>query len=395
MAKLTDTGIKALKPLDKEYSKYDGNYLYIFITPKGTKTFKVVGKFEGKSRKYRIGRYPDISLKDARKEAQKAVANYRQGLNHTEIKATEKKQEQIAKENSFSDWTKKWLVIKSNMSAKTLSGYDSRLRKYILPHIGSKPIADVTTQDIMEIMKTIESLGKLDTMSRCKTIIKQVIQQAISHGIIQYNPTQEVTLSAFRKHETKNMPFLKSPKEIAQLLRDIDCYDGNFNTLCALRIAPYIMLRPSEIRFAKWEYIDYTNAEWRIPASEMKKRRMHIVPLAKQVIDILKQLENVTGDGEYLFPQAGKKNKVMSENTLGQALNKMGYKGKQTAHGFRGMASTRLNEMGYNSNWIERQLAHKDKNTVRASYNHAEYLPQRKKMIQEWADYLDDLKQNQ
>lgn len=390
MTTLTDTKIKALKPSDSEYSKHDGNYLYLCVTPKGKKTFKVIGRFAKTNRKYRIGRYPDISLKKARAIAREAVANYRQGIDYGKLKAMEKEQIQIANTNSFSNWVNKWLTTKANMSAKTLSGYNNRLTNYILPYIGHKPIAEVTTRDIMDIMKQIEQTGKLDTMNRCKTIINQVMKYAIAYGAIEYNPAQEVTLTAFQKPKPQHMPSVKSPKEIGQLLRDIDNYDGRFITKCALRIAPYVMLRPNEIRFAKWDYIDFKNREWRIPASEMKTEKMHIIPLATQVIDILQMLHNITGNGEYLFPSEKGKSKVMSENTMGKALNEMGYKGKQSPHGFRSMASTRLNELGYDSNWIERQLAHTDRNKVRASYNHAEYLAQRKAMMQEWADYLDE-----
>lgn len=392
MTKLTDTKLKALKPAEKEYSKYDGNYLYIFVTPKGTKTFKVIGKIEGVQRKYRIGRYPDVSLKEARVITKDAIANYRQGIDYAKLKKMEKEQAQVANANSFSSWVNKWLTTKENMSAKTLSGYNNRLSNYILPYIGDKPISKVTTRDIMDIMKQIEKTGKLDTMNRCKTIINQVMKHAIAYDAIRFNPAQEVTLTAFKQPKHQNMPSVKSPKEIGQLLRDIDNYDGRFITKCALSIAPYVMLRPNEIRFAKWDYIDFKNREWRIPASEMKAGKMHIIPLATQVINKLKSLHNVTGSKEYLFPSEKGKSKVMCENTMGKALNEMGYKGKQTPHGFRSMASTRLNELGYDSNWIERQLAHTDKNKVRASYNHAEYLQQRKTMMQNWADYLDGLK---
>ena len=265
-----------------------------------------------------------------------------------------------------------------------------RLKKYILPEFEKMPLNEITSGLILNLCRKIEDRGTIEMASWVKTLIGQIFRYAIATDRAENDPTSALKNAlASRKH--KHMAALTKPSEIAMLIKNINEYPRQI-VQCALKFSALTFCRPGEIRQAEWSEIDFENKEWRIPAEKMKMKRVHIVPLSRQAVELLHFLQKFTGKNKWLFPSARNNGKPMSNNAVRVALRSMVYTNDDmTAHGFRAMASTRLNEMGWSADVIERQLAHSDNNAVRAAYNHAEYLDERKKMMQFWADYLDEL----
>lgn len=396
MSKLTDTKIKNLKPTDKLRYYLDGNYLYLTVSPKGTKSFVVkytyyIDPETQKNKKLAIGRYPAVSLKEARDEARLAVEAYKKGKDYSQV--LKQKKQNAKTDNSFKHWSNEWLKTRGDIDKKSYSNTEGRLKNHILPVFGKMRVIDIKPKDVIALIQSIERNGAIETGKRCKQIISQVFNYCIIHEVCINNPTMGID-AALQKNKSKPMPTITDPKMIGQLLHDIDTYKerGRAITWYALRMMPYLMLRPNEVYESKWEYIDFEKRIWKIPAEQMKMRRDHIVPLADQVVVFLKELFEVTGNEIYIFPNSTKSKAPMSNNAVNMALKRLGYKGKIVPHGFRSMASTLLNEQGYNSDWIEKQLAHEEGNSIRRAYNHAEYLDDRRQMLQDWADYLDELR---
>ena len=265
-----------------------------------------------------------------------------------------------------------------------------RLKKYILPEFENMPLNEITSGLILNLCRKIEDRGTIEMASRVKTLIGQIFRYAIATDRAENDPTSALK-NALASRQHKHMAALTKPSEIAMLMKNINEYPRQI-VQCALKFSALTFCRPGEIRQAEWSEIDFENKEWRIPAEKMKMKRVHIVPLSRQAVELLHFLQKFTGKNKWLFPSARNNGKPMSNNAVRVALRSMGYtNNNMTAHGFRAMASTRLNEMGWSADVIERQLAHSDNNAVRAAYNHAEYLDERKKMMQFWADYLDEL----
>lgn len=268
----------------------------------------------------------------------------------------------------------------------------ARLENDVFPYIGNRPIDQIDALELLGVMQRMESRGVIDTTHRALQNCGQIFRYGVLTRRCSRDPSGDLR-GALTPVKKKHHASITNPKQIAELLRAIDDYQGTFASKCALKLSAFTFCRPGEIRHAEWIEIDISAKQWRIPAEKMKMRQQHIVPLAEQTIELLSRLHEVTGDGKYLFPSERSASRPMSENTVNAALRRMGYsKEEMTAHGFRSMASTRLNEMHFNRDHIERQLAHSEANDVRAAYNHAEYLPERTKMMQSWADYLDGLK---
>ena len=266
----------------------------------------------------------------------------------------------------------------------------NRLEKYILPEFKNIPINQITSGTILKLCRKIEAKGIMETARRVKVIVGQIFRYAVATDRAETDPTVALA-GALVSRNVKHMAALTKPSDIAMLMRNIDAYPRDI-VRCALKFSALVFCRPGEIRHAEWTEIDFENSEWRIPAEKMKMKRVHIVPLATQTIELLYSLQKLTGKNKWLFPSARMDGRPMSENTIRVALRSMGYTNEQmTAHGFRSMASTRLNEMGWSPDVIERQLAHSEGNSVRAAYNHAEYLDERRKMMQFWANYLYNL----
>ena len=278
------------------------------------------------------------------------------------------------------------------LSAKHQGTILYRLNTYIFPSIGKRHIARLEAQDILAIVKPIEAKGNNETSRRVLQIINQVFRYAVIRGKAKHNITADLHGALSPRKVTHRAAVLEKEK-VGQLLGAIDDYAGYFPLVCALKLAPMLFVRPTELRCATWQEFDLDAGEWRIPSERMKMRRTHIVPLSHQALTILRELKKFSGDGHYLFPSTRTETRPISDATMLNALRRMGYqKQEMSVHGFRSIASTLLNELGYNRDWIERQLAHGDSNGVRAAYNYAEYLPERKKMMQEWSDYLDGLR---
>ncbi|MCG9033250.1 tyrosine-type recombinase/integrase [Laribacter hongkongensis] len=267
-----------------------------------------------------------------------------------------------------------------------------RFERDVFPWLGSRPVAEIDAPALLAVLRRIESRGAIETAHRAMQSAGQVFRYAIATGRAQRNPAADL-VGALAPAIKQSFPTITDPTRIAELLRAIDGYQGTLPTLCALRLAPLVFVRPGELRKAEWSEIDLDGSTWIIPAERMKMREKHVVPLSKQAVAILRELHPLTGDGRYVFPGARTNGRPMSENTINAALRRLGYdKDTMTGHGFRHMASTLLNEQGWNRDAIERQMAHAERNQVRAVYNYAEYLPERRKMMQAWSDYLDALK---
>lgn len=390
---LTDTYIRSLKAADKEQKHFDGGGLYLSIPKTGRKLWRMAYRFEQKTKLLSFGEYPTITLKDARQrrdEAKKLLAN---GIDPGAQKKAAKEEQLSEVKDTFQSIALEWHDTRtSDFTEKHRGTVLYRLEKYIFPVIGNRHIAGMEAPDLLTVVKPIEQKGQNETARRLLQIIGQVYRYAVITGRAKRNPTTDLH-GALKPRKTVHRAAITEPSKVAKLLRDCDNYDGYFPIVCALRLAPLVFVRPTELRAAEWSEFNLEAHEWRIPAERMKMKQMHIVPLSRQAVQILKELQPFSGSGKLLFPSIRTETRPLSDATVLNALRRMGYgKDEMCTHGFRSIASTLLNELGYNRDWIERQLAHGERNDVRAAYNYAEYLPERRKMMQEWADYLTELK---
>ncbi|MDL2315855.1 integrase arm-type DNA-binding domain-containing protein [Desulfovibrio sp. OttesenSCG-928-A18] len=393
--KLTDTFVRNLKALG-EIKKYsDGEGLYLHLSPTGGKLWRMGYRFGGKQKTLSLGAYPAVGLKDARKRRDEAKAMIAAGVDPGEQKKAAKAALIAAAKNTFEAVAREWHALQSpkwveSHRANILSG----LQKDFFPHIGRMPIGDVTASVLLSVLRRIEARNAPKTAKKMRQTCGQIFRYAIATGRAERDPAVDLR-DALTPVRTKSFASLKDPQAIGALLRNIDAYEGNIIVRSALQMAPYVFVRPGELRRAEWaEFIlEGETPEWRIPAERMKMKAMHLVPLSRQVVAILEVLRPYSQHSRYLFPSMRAASAPISDMTLLGALRRLGYtKDEMTVHGFRSMASTLLNEQGYNRDWIERQLAHGERNSVRAAYNYAEYLPERRRMMQEWADYLDELR---
>ena len=391
---LNDTYIKNLKPAEKAQKHFDGGGLFLFVPTSGSKLWRMAYRFNGKSKLLSFGDYPTVSLKEARERRDDAKRLLAQGEDPAEHKRQIKMARLRAENESFRQIACEWHQTRlADFTDKHRGTVMYRLEKYIFPQIGRVHIAKLETPDILAVVKPIEQRGNFETSRRLLQIIGQVFRYAVATGRAKHDITADMK-GALRPRKVTHRAAVLSPEEVGRLLQNIDEYQGYYPLVCALKLAPHVFTRPTELRCAQWSEVDFDKEEWRIPAERMKMRQPHIVPLSDQAIDILLNLKEFTGDGKYLFPSTRTTTRPISDVTMLNALRRMGYqKEEMSVHGFRSIASTLLNELGYNRDWIERQLAHGDRNGVRAAYNHAEYLPERRKMMQEWSEYLLSLKE--
>jgi integrase len=389
---LTDTAARNAKPGDKTRKLSDEKGLYLEITPRGGRYWRLKYRFGGREKRLALGVYPDVSLKDARErrdEARKLLAN---GVDPGEMKKAAKRSTAEASANSFEAVAREWYAKFSPAWTESHGGRIlHRLERDIFPWLGTRPISQITASELLTALRRIENRGAVETAHRAMQNCGQVFRYAVATGRAERDPTGDLR-GALPPVKEKHHASITDPKAIGGLLRAMESYEGNLITRCALRLAPLVFVRPGELRKAEWSEVDLDAAEWRIPAERMKMREQHIVPLSRQAVAILEELKPLTGRGRYLFPGARTNGRPMSENTVNAALRRLGYgKNEMTGHGFRSMASTLLNEQGWHRDAIERQLAHAERNAVRAAYNYAEHLPERRRMMQAWADYLDTL----
>jgi integrase len=386
---LTELAVRAAKPAPKPYKVYDERGLFLLVKPNGARLWRFKYSHSGVEKLLSLGAYPDVSLRQARTrrdEARRLVAD--------RIDPSAKRQaEKSARENTFAAVADEWLQAKKDaLSESTWERDRDQLVKLVGPYLGTRPITEIEAPELLAVLKRLESKGIRDTAHRVRAVCGRVFRYAIATG----RATRDVSADlkgALAPKGTQSYAAITNPAKVGQLLRAIEDYDGQATTHAALKLAPYVFVRPGELRAAEWSEFELDRREWRIPAKRMKMGELHIVPLAQQAVDILRELQPRTGSGRYAFPAIGKRERPMSENTLNAALRRLGYaKEEMTAHGFRSIASTLLNEQGWNPDLIELQLAHKERNKVRAAYNRAQRLEERRKMMQAWADYLDGLR---
>jgi len=380
---LTDTAIRAAKPRPKQYKLTDEKGMYLLIKPNGGKYWRLDYRLHGKRKTYAIGVYPTVSLKEARQIRDTAKKLISDGIDPAQKKK--------ADANTFKDIALRWFEEKQPTIREAT--YKRRLRRfenYVFPKIGDKGMKDIKSPDIYEIIKPLIDLRKLETAGRLRAEISAIFDYAIVHGVTDYDPSQAVARQIPEKTVTHRVALI-NPNDVQKLLRDIEQYGGAYQVQRALKISPYLFQRPGEIRQMRWQDIFFETKEWRYLVT--KTNVQHIVPLSTQVIAILEEMKDFSGKSEYVFPSVRSDDKPISDGTINKALRILGYAGDaMTAHGFRSIASTFLHEQGWNSDAIERQLAHVPRDDVKAAYNRAQYLDERRKMMQSWADYLDGLK---
>ncbi|TDY25762.1 integrase [Paraburkholderia sp. BL6665CI2N2] len=389
---LTVAAVRAAKPQEKTYRLADEKGMYLEITAAGGRYWRFKYRFAGKEKLLALGVFPDVSLAGAREARDDARRLLAKGADPSEAKKAAKRAASVASVNSFEAIAIEWF---DRQKPKWTAGYadkiERRMRGDIFPAIGGRPISQITAQELLAALRKIEARGVYETAHRARQDCGHVFRYAIATGRAERDVAADV-LGALHPVVTTHHASITDPEKIGALMRAIEGYDGSFITKSALLLAPLVFVRPGELRKAEWTEIDLDGAEWRIPGAKMKMRTPHIVPLSKQAVAILRKLKPLTGDDGYVFPGVRGRKRPMSENTINAALRRLGYAtDEMTGHGFRSMASTLLNEQGYNRDWIERQLAHGDRDTVRAAYNYAEFLPERRKMMQAWATYLDGL----
>ena len=400
---LTDVEIKNLKPKDKPYKKSAGDSLYIHVSPIGSKLWQMEYRYNGNRRTLSFGEYPLVTLSEARSKRDDARKFLSNGVDPAEYKKKlledARKEEEVrkaAEQNTFELVAREWQAKQAIKWSEDYAGKVlSRLHKDIFPLLGERPISAITAGEVLAALQKIEKRDAVETAHRVKQFCSLIFRYAVATG---KRPEERGDPTIYIKDgltPTKHGKYaaITDVEGIGHLLRDIDGHKANVVVQYALKIMPYVFTRPSELRLAKWNEFNFIKAEWRIPASRMKMKVEHIVPLAKQVIELLNELKPYTRNSDFLFPSPRSKDRPVTEEALIAAIRHMGYgKETMTVHGFRKLASTRLNEMGINRDWIERQLAHKERNKIRDAYNYAQYLPERRQMMEAWADELDRMR---
>ncbi|EJA7672486.1 tyrosine-type recombinase/integrase, partial [Escherichia coli] len=368
---LNDMQIRRAKPEAKAYTLGDGQGLSLLVEPNGSKSWRFRYRYAGKPKMISLGVYPTITLAEARArrdEARKIVA---EGKNPSEVRKEQKLALRIQSENAFEKIAREWHQMKS---AKWSAGYASDIieafQNDIFPYVGTRPVGEIKPLELLNVLRKIEKRGALEKMRKVRQRCSEVFRYAIATGRAEFNPAADLS-SALEVHKSNHFPFLKSD-EIPDFLRALDSYAGSRLVQIATKLLMVTGVRTIELRAALWQEFDLDNAIWEIPAERMKMRRPHLVPLSTQVLGFLNELKSMTGNYRYVFPGRNDPNKPMSEASVNQLIKRIGYAGKLTGHGFRHTLSTILHENGFNTAWIEMQLAHVDKNTIRGVYNHAQ-----------------------
>jgi integrase len=390
---LTDTRVRTAKPKPKPYKLGDGGGMYLLVTPDSARYWRMDYRFAGKRRTLALGVYPSVSLADARARREDARKSLAQDIDPGVAKRARKRAAKVACENTFEAIAREWIANQRHRLAPRYRALlVARLEADIFPHIGSRPVAEIDAPETLDALRQIEKRGAIETARRLRQLCGQVFRYAIATGRAKHDPSADLRgglKSPGRPRGHKAMPL----GELPAFMHALGVYDGDLRTRLALRLMVLTFARTTELRAACWpefENLDGNEPVWRIPAERTKMKREHLVPLAPQAVEVLRELREVRGSdaSSFLFPSASLE-KCMSNNTMLYALYRMGYHGRATVHGFRAMASTALNEMGFRPDVIERQLAHEEKNAVRAAYNRAEYWNERRTMMNQWADHID------
>ena len=386
---LTTTKVRNTKPGAKPYKLADERGLYLLVKPTGAKCWRFKYRHGGHEHLLSFGMFPDVGLAEARGRRDDARRKLRDGIDP----AAEQRAMKANANATFATVAAEWLERQREaLAAATFTKAEHELK--LARGLNDSPVRTLTAPDVLRVLRRIESRGTIETAHRVRQRLSQVLRYAVATGHAEHDVTQDLR-GALAPVVTTSRAALTNPNDVAGLLRALDAYVGQPATEAALKLAPLLFVRPGNLRAMEWAELDLDGSapEWRIPADKMKMREEHVVPLAPQAVAILRELQPLTGRGRYVFPSLRTPHRPMSENTVNAALRRMGYdKTAMTGHGFRALASTRLNELGWAPDVIERQLAHVERNKTRAAYNRASYLPERRKMMQAWADYLDGLR---
>lgn len=392
---LSATEVDKTKPDVKAKYLFDGDGLYLEVTPKNKKLWRFKYRIFGKAKLLSFGSYPDISLLEARELRQEARNKVAKGIDPSMLRK-EAKKEQEATETTFEVVAREWFSRNEpKWSASHIRTVKSRLERDVYPAIGNRPIADISRGEVIALIRKVEGRGVIETADRIKMYCGQIFRYALNLEKISFNPVTDMK-DVLTKRVQGHHAAITDPKRLGELLRDIDEYNGSYVVKCALKIAPMVFVRPGELYNAVWAEFDLDEALWNIPATRMKMKQPHLVPLATQAVTVLRELHNLTGDGKFVFHGYRSKLRPISDVAMLAALRRLGYsKEEMTSHGFRATARTIMDEvLQIRPDFIEHQLAHAVKDPNGRAYNRTAHLPERIKMMQQWADYLDGLKGN-
>lgn len=394
ISQLSETTVRHAKSKDNDYKIFDGMGLYLLVTKSGSKLWQLKYRFDGKEKKLSLGAYPALSLADARVKREEAKAQIAKGIDPSAVKRAMKEAETV-QEETFEVVAREWYAKFSSTWSESHAFINmSRMKRDLFPWLGSRPIAEIKAPELLKVLRRVESRGALESARRIRIIAGQIFRYAVATGRAERDCAADLK-GALPPSGEKHHAAITDPKEVEPLLGAIDDYRGHFIVKCALRLAPLVFVRPGELRHAEWSEIDLERGVWVIPGHKMKMKQPHLVPLSTQAIAILEELKPLTAASKYVFPGARSFSKPMSENALLAALRYLGYdKETMTPHGFRAMARTLLDEvLQVRPDLIEHQLAHSVKDPNGRAYNRTSHLEARCHMMQQWADYLDGLKQ--
>lgn len=391
---LTELEIKHLKPKDKIYRVADGGGLCLEVAISGNKFWRYRYRVNGKFQMLSIGKYPLIGLAEARRKRDAAVLMLAAGTNPSKEKKAAKLRNIANGENTFESIARKWMELKqSGLNEKYRKQCLVRMEQHVFPAIGAMPITEITIPDVVRVVEKIASRGTIETAKRMKQLISQTFRYASQRGMCLHNPAADLrnVLPSTKEKHYNCIPVSEAP----ELLKAVWGYRGDTIVRQATKLLALTFVRTGELIGARWDEIDWSREEWHIPKERMKMKRPHMVPLSRQALDILKELQTLTGDTPFIFYSSRSQSRHISNGAFLMMLRRIGYEGKHTGHGWRSLASTILNEKGYKPDWIERQLAHEDSDKIRSAYNRAEYVLERKKMMQDYADILDSMRNMQ
>ncbi len=389
---LSDLAARRAKPRAASYKLTDAAGLALIVRPSGSKSWGFRYRFGGLDRTLGLGAYPEVTLAEARDRRDDARKLLRRGIDPAEHRDAEERRRALRAGNSFEEVAEEWIEKRGGaLSERTAAATRKRLSHFVHPWIGKQPVAEITAPEVLAVIRKIEAGGTHETAHRVLSIIGRVMRYAVATGRAEGDPTRDLR-GALRPVETKHYHAL-GERDLPEFFRKLDEYDGHPLTSAAIRLLVLTAVRTGELRKADWSEFDLDGKEptWRIPGARMKMKQPHVVPLSRQAVAVLRELQKISGDSGLVFPNTRSRADPMTENTVLFALYRMGYHGRATGHGFRATFSTILHEQGFNPDWIERQLAHADRNKVRAAYHRSAYLAERRRMMQAWADYLDGI----
>ncbi len=391
---LTDTEIRQAKANDKPVKLFDGEGLYLLVSPNGSKGWRLKYRFNGKEKLISFGTYPNVSLAEARAKKIQAREDLANGKNPSLLRKAKRQEKEERQENTFKRLAEEWHGKQSTLAAKTRDMTKRRLELDVYPSIGGIPVSDLTPKMILEgVLRPMEKRGVIELAHRTKSIVSRVLRYGVACGYVERDVTADLR-GALAPYERKHLAALTDPKKVGGLLRAIDEFEGAFVVQLALRLHPLVATRPGELRHMEWSEINFEERTWCIPSGKMKMKNPHIVPLSQQAVAILQQLQPLTGYGQYVFPSVRSTARPISNNTLNAALRRIGYSSEEmTSHGWRAVFRTLADEiLQERVEHIEQQLAHQVADTLGRAYNRTQFLAERHAMMQRWADYLEGLK---